>query len=781
MLRKLILEIHRRSLWQVLTIYAVGSWVAFEVISELSDVVGLPAWVPAFAIVLFLLGLPVVLATAFVQEGMPGQRTPEGMAPAVDPTLLPSLSDARSETDRRSTPEGALTTGPRASLMLTWRRSLLSGIVAFLLLGLTAGGYMGMRNAGVGPFGSLVASGALAERAPVLLAGFDDVSGDTLLADALAAAFRIDFAETGIVTVVDERQVSAALKRMGRGEGERLTEQLALEIAARENIPAVIVGEVRSAAGSTLLTVALLNTADGAPLVSYRETATDSSDILPALDRLSKQLRGKLGESLRTVRAGKPLAQVTTPSLEALRRYSRGVEALDVQRDFPLAITLLKEAVALDSTFAMAWRKLGVAYLNMGDAQSLGIDAVTRAYRFSERLPDSERYQAVGFYHMYVTGDVGQGLASYRAGIDAFPEKNRASFNNLAVGYMRLRDWPNAEAAARQTIAADSMLVVGYVNLIVVQVTQGKLDAADSTLALFIQRHGARTPDAVRLSVLLDAVRGDYASADSAVQALLEFAPAQARGSAHYAANLLAVIEGRLQAADRHRREAVAARLAQGVTNAWLNDALMRAWTELLVRLDSAAAITHLTQALEANDLEALPPRDREWFQLIAFYSFTGDAARARALLAEYERLIPEGQRGFVRQELLFARAQIAFAEGRAEEALELARSGDRVGGCTFCGPFELSYMFDMLGQADSAAVYYERYLATPDLYRFELDALALPRIHERLAEIYDATGDTNRALLHAARFTELWKDVDAELQPRVRAKQAMVARLTEG
>lgn len=780
MLRKLILEIHRRSLWQVLTIYAVGSWVAFEVISELSDVVGLPAWVPAFAIVLFLLGLPVVLATAFVQEGMPGQRTLEGMAPAVDPTLLPSLSDAQSETERRSTSDGAMATPRRASLMLTWRRSLLSGIVAFLLLGLTAGGYMGMRNAGVGPFGSLVASGALDERAPVLLAGFDDVSGDTLLADALAAAFRIDFAETGIVTVVDERQVSAALKRMGRGEDERLTEELALEIAARENIPAVIIGEVRSAAGSTLLTVALLNTADGAPLVSYRETAGDSSDILPALDRLSKKLRGKLGESLRTVRAGKPLAQVTTPSLEALRRYSRGVEALDVQRDFPLAITLLKEAVALDSTFAMAWRKLGVAYLNRGDAVALGIDAATRAYRFSERLPDSERYQAVGFYHMYVTGDVAQAVASYRAGIDAFPEKNRNGFNNLAVGYLRLRDWSNAEATARQAIEADSTLVVGYVNLISAQVAQAKLDAADSTQALFARRHGAETPDAVRLRVLLDAARGDYASADSATQALLQIAPAQVRGYVHSAAAMLRLAAGRLRDAERHSSESSAAHVAQGIPQAWLNESLLHAWTDLMVRRDPNTALAKLNQALEENDLYALAPRDRPWFELIGLYAYAGDGARARALLSEYERTIPEGQRGLVRQELLFARAQVALADGRTEEAFELARSADGIGACTFCGPLELSYMYDTVGQADSAAVHYERYLATPDLYRLYSDALAVPAIHERLAEIYDARGDTHQAVLHAAKFTELWKDADAELQARVRAKQAMVARLTE-
>ena len=70
-LRKLIREIHRRSLWQVLGIYLVTSWVAYQVILSLTDGLGLPDWVPPLAIVLFIIGLPIVLATAFVQEGPP--------------------------------------------------------------------------------------------------------------------------------------------------------------------------------------------------------------------------------------------------------------------------------------------------------------------------------------------------------------------------------------------------------------------------------------------------------------------------------------------------------------------------------------------------------------------------------------------------------------------------------------------------------------------------------------------------------------------------------------
>ena len=81
-LKQLIQEIHRRSLWQVLAIYAVASWVIYEVVQGLTEGLGLPEWFPALALVLLLVGLPIVLATAFVQEGISPSRRH-------DPTLLP--------------------------------------------------------------------------------------------------------------------------------------------------------------------------------------------------------------------------------------------------------------------------------------------------------------------------------------------------------------------------------------------------------------------------------------------------------------------------------------------------------------------------------------------------------------------------------------------------------------------------------------------------------------------------------------------------------------------
>jgi hypothetical protein len=44
-LKRLIHEIHRRSLWQVLSVYLISSWIALQVADTVTAALGLPDWV----------------------------------------------------------------------------------------------------------------------------------------------------------------------------------------------------------------------------------------------------------------------------------------------------------------------------------------------------------------------------------------------------------------------------------------------------------------------------------------------------------------------------------------------------------------------------------------------------------------------------------------------------------------------------------------------------------------------------------------------------------------
>ena len=91
-------------------------------------------------------------------------------------------------------------------------------------------------------------------------------------------------------------------------------------------------------------------------------------------------LRERIGESLVTIRADQPLAHVTTGSLEALRKYTQALRLSDAGREDD-AIPLLQEATTIDTSFAMAWRKLGVILANHAAPFAKVAEASERARR----------------------------------------------------------------------------------------------------------------------------------------------------------------------------------------------------------------------------------------------------------------------------------------------------------------------------------------------------------------------------------------------------------------
>ena len=113
-LRQLISEVHRRSLWQVLLIYVGTAWFGYEIIDAITERLALPDWLPVIAIILFIIGLPIVLATAVVQEGGPSL----GRA---DPTLIP-------DADQVARPQAV---GARG--LFTWRNAIAGGVLALTL------------------------------------------------------------------------------------------------------------------------------------------------------------------------------------------------------------------------------------------------------------------------------------------------------------------------------------------------------------------------------------------------------------------------------------------------------------------------------------------------------------------------------------------------------------------------------------------------------------------------------------------------------------------------
>jgi len=162
-----------------------------------------------------------------------------------------------------------------------------------------------------------------------------------------------------------------------------------------------------------------------------------------------------------------------------------------------------------------------------------------------------------------------------------------------------------------------------------------------------------------------------------------------------------------------------------------------------------------------------MPPDERPWQNLAELAGALGDAPLSRLALRGYERDLaltssyPAGERAFFS-------AHVALAEKRWDEAVRLLHEADvKFGIEPRYAMSQLGRAHDGAGRSDSAVVYYEKFLATPDAAPLD-DARARAETHRRLGELYEAAGNTRQAMEHYGQFVKLWARADAPLQPQV-------------
>ena len=756
---RVVSEAHRRSLWQVLGIYLMGSWLGFQVVLGLVEGVGLPSWLPGLAAALFVIGLPIVLATAFVQEGLPGSTgAPTGN---LDPTLFPGAAPAPND--------GPRATGARAGItgLLTWRRAIAAGVTAFAVLGVVTAGWLAMRAAGVGPMASLLAAAELEENDRILIAEFEPRGADSTLAAVVTDAFRIDFARSTLMRSVTPAEVQDVLRRMGRPDVTFLDAELVRQVAIRDGISAYVTGELAGTGSAFLVSARLIATESGEVLVAMREKARDEDDLIDAVDRMSTSLRERTGESLRTIRRAEPLAKVTTASLDALRAYTQALRASSWEGDPDRSLALHQEAVRLDTAFAAAHRAMGVHWFNRGETER-SIAAVERALTFSDRMTEVERAASYATLHL-TRSEFADAAAALERVVSLEPD-NFAALNNLGIVYSAMNDLERAEGYYRRSIEVDTSRFFAYTNLGEHLVLRGRFDDAEQAFA-DAARRAPQAPWAVVSLALVPYSAGNVAEAESRLRRVLNDASSSLGVQGYAGERLYALLrtKGQFRAAGDLAQMRITAEGGNPETEVYL--AVEDVWVDVFVRGRGHEARRHIPALRTAA---AHPDAKDVQIDAAIGCAWAGDFACAREFLAN------AGPGGVLQPwsniAVRLAHAGIARAEGDLPRAVQVLRDV-RSANCRACELPFVGRIFDEMSEPDSAVAAYEQYIATPTMDRIWSD-FALPYMHERLAEHYEQRGDAGTAAQHYARVIELWQDADAELQPRVAAAQQRLAAL---
>ena len=625
----------------------------------------------------------------------------------------------------------------------------------------------------------------IGHRERLLVADFDNRTADTSLATVVTDAFRIDLRQSPNVSVVHPARVTEGLIRMRLPGATRLTPQVARELAQRDGIKALVVGEVAAAGTQYVLSASLVAASTGEVLVAYRETARDSTAIVDAIDRLSKALRERIGESLATIASSPPLAQATTSSLDALRKFSQAGRAIDREGDATKALGLYEEAIELDSNFAAAYlRMTNLLYNAFPQRVDLMAWALTKAFELRDRLPPRERHLATTSYYLRVQFDFDKAIAAHKAVLDLDP-RDAGTLTALGTLYLEAHRFASAESAYARALAVDSSSYLSYLNLADVQVILGKVMEASATFERMI----AAFPDNAEVEswrAAFASMAWNYEEAETHIAAYLDRSGhnLNSRAWAGAALGSMAAARGRVAEAERRLRDAMRAAREAGDRPYYHDLAQDLATYYVRVLRQRQRAVREIEHALAVYPLDSLPAMQRRHVALARIYAWAGQPGRTRELLAEYEQAVDPRFRRLTDNEWppQAARGELALAEGRFQDAIADFRQVESWGQCRLCGVEALGRAYAMAGQTDSAIAVYERYLGTPWLQRFTLDASELATVYRQLGALYERQGEVEKAKRSYQRFVELWKDCDPALRPEVaRVRRRLSELATKG
>jgi tetratricopeptide (TPR) repeat protein len=748
---------------------AIGIWaasfVAIWILARAAVVgIGLPNWTVPFALIVAGLGLPAVIATWYVQH-----------------TARKALL-----TTPRHTPGGTqvhttmATMALRAAPHVSWKRTWRAGAWGAAAVAVALAVVMILRQFGIGPAASLLAAGRIGADSRILVAQFTSSTTDTSLGTVVAAAMRTSLSQSKAVHLIGAGDVAAGLVRMKLNAGSTLTDSVAQILAMRDGIPLIVTGNVSPVGSGYMVTANLVRADSGVALFTVQQPATGAGDLLDAVDKVAKGMRARLGESLRSIARAPSLEKATTSSLSALREYSRALEAGDLRGDWEEGERRIRVALKEDSTFAQAWRKLAVYTFNSGRPPSVVSAAITEAYKFRERLPEDERLEVEAYYFR---------LRSSREGVRRYGASLNLSQNNRGLSLNSLGEFAAAESVltaevARLRAQGKPPIVQLYTNLMVSQLALGKLDDARSTLAT-VRQTFPRALSTDRLERWMATATADL---DSAQVIVASHARTGSGGNRAEAARLLAttsITRGQL----RRGAElgAVATRIEDSTR--YSVDPVGNRAIEIVaagvLRQREAEGVRQLDSLVAANDTRGMHALDRPDLAVVEAYAQLGAAAKAKAILAEFERTSTADDRLQRWGEVQGARGEVALAEGRTNDAIVAFRtatysdSGDVEQAGWGRTELRLARAFDKAGQADSAIAHFERF--KNPLVRTASTAfapIALPVAARRLGELYETKGDITNAIKNYEAFVKLWKDADADLQSQVADIKARIARL---
>src|ERR1700751_1063195 len=298
----------------------------------------------------------------------------------------------------------------------------------------------------------------------VVVADFANSTGDPVFDGALRQGLSVQLQQSPFLRIVSDQRIRETLRSMKEPPDARLVPEIAKDLCVRVGSKVYIEGSITNFGNNYVIGLQAVDCSTGDLLAQQQVQETGKERVLDGLSSAAGKLRETLGESISSVRKfDTPLAQATTPSLEALRALSIGRDAM-ADGNNAAAVSWLQRAIANDPNFALAYGGLFAAYGNLGESK-LAQENAKKAYELRGEISERERLGIEAIYYWGVTGDLEKARDAYELLLRTYPRDSGAHFN-LGNIYQGLGQLDEGLAQARENFRLEPNSGLDYSYLI---------------------------------------------------------------------------------------------------------------------------------------------------------------------------------------------------------------------------------------------------------------------------------------------------------------------------
>ena len=627
--------------------------------------------------------------------------------------------------------------------------------LAAVVLALVAGGYFFFDR-----------TQKLTAKDTIVLGDFMNSTGDTVFDGTLRQGLSSQLEQSPFLSLISDQRTRQTLQLMGKSTDTKLTPELARELCQRTASNAYISGTIASLGSQYVIGVNVVNCQTGDALAQEQATADSKEHVLAALGEAATKLRGRLGESAKTVHTlATPIEEATTPSLEALQAYSMGRKALIVQGNYSAAVPLFQKAIQLDPNMAMAYASLGTTYSNLGEKELASL-STGKAFELRSKVSEREKFYIESHYYAFVTGDLVKAKQVYELWAQTYP-RDAIPSTNLGVVYQTLGQYERALEDYKEALRLTPNDAVNYINLLSVLANLNRVQEAHA-IAVDAAAKRIDSPGMRLRLYQLAFLQSDEAGMEEQAKWAAEHATDEDSVLPCYLADSAGYF-GQLKKARELSQQAVAIAEHAGRKNRSAGCQAVGALREALFG-NTAEAKRAATTALKSSNVQ-----DAQFLATLAL-ALAGDQNQSVRSADMLKSRFPEDT--IVQFNYLPAiYAQIALNDGDPFRAIELLRAASsyELGLADVTSYSTNLYPIYIRGQAllaqhqgAAAAAEFQKILNWPGVILNEpTGALA----HLQMGRAYAMQGEAAKAKAAYQDFLSLWKDADPDIPILIAAK----------